>query len=344
MNKQQIIKKIKKNRIPVRARVTLTYRCNFNCLHCYEQPLKKDTRELNADKWKEILSDLRRRGCMIVTFTGGEIFTFSEFLEVYKFAYDIGLKVELLTNGSLISEETFEVFRSRKPDLVAVSIYAKDIDIFQKFSRTKFDGKIVLDNCVRLKQMGVNINVKFINNKVIQGQYKKVRKFCNDNHIPFYNYYNIRSCTDGSNEPKNLKIEPEELIDCMSLEEIRSLYKKITTENNLWNNEYKMCTAGLTDISIDPMGYVYLCECVLDNRFPLLEEGFDVVWSKIELLRNKHIEVESYCSSCEHRIQCGLCAPTQMLEYGSLDCIPKDECIYNTKLREYIKEKLCVLD
>ena len=80
----------------------LTNQCNMRCPHCYMSAgEKKVTRELQPNEVKSILTDYKRTGGELVTFSGGEVALCKNLLEYVIFAKTLGLTVEVLTNGVL---------------------------------------------------------------------------------------------------------------------------------------------------------------------------------------------------------------------------------------------------
>jgi MoaA/NifB/PqqE/SkfB family radical SAM enzyme len=58
-------------RIPLYATLELTWRCNFRCVHCYQEGLRKRHDELTTREWKQLMDELVELGCLFLTLTGG---------------------------------------------------------------------------------------------------------------------------------------------------------------------------------------------------------------------------------------------------------------------------------
>jgi radical SAM protein with 4Fe4S-binding SPASM domain len=59
-------------RAPYKADVALTYACNNNCAHCYNEPGRKQMPSLDLRGWKRVLQHLADAGVPHIIFTGGE--------------------------------------------------------------------------------------------------------------------------------------------------------------------------------------------------------------------------------------------------------------------------------
>lgn len=85
--------------------VSLSHKCNFNCRMCgVKNILKKH--ELDLDTVKKVLLDVSGWGndCVVV-FTGGEPFLRKDIFEIIDYSVSLKLKVEVVTNGSLINNQ-----------------------------------------------------------------------------------------------------------------------------------------------------------------------------------------------------------------------------------------------
>jgi radical SAM protein with 4Fe4S-binding SPASM domain len=105
---------------PEQCDFELTYRCNMYCAMCPQvahralhrdggqirHPLTDPQRsELSTAQIKEALRALAAGGTRLVLFTGGEPFLRKDIGEILAYAKERGLKVTLISNGSLISPE-----------------------------------------------------------------------------------------------------------------------------------------------------------------------------------------------------------------------------------------------
>jgi radical SAM protein with 4Fe4S-binding SPASM domain len=121
--------------------VELTERCNNACIHCYinlpenDQEAKK--RELNTDKWKDILQQAADLGALSVRFTGGEPLLREDFPELYLFARHLGMKVYLYTNARLITPELADLFSHVPPlEKIEISLYGMNPTSSQAITRS----------------------------------------------------------------------------------------------------------------------------------------------------------------------------------------------------------------
>lgn len=114
----------------------ITNACNLKCPHCYMYSGKAKEDELSSEEIKDLLTEYKNlnKG-LSITISGGEPSVRKDFLDILKFAKELGLKINLLTNGiykdiGLIKEMVKYI------DSVQISI-----DGFSEISNSKIRGE-----------------------------------------------------------------------------------------------------------------------------------------------------------------------------------------------------------
>lgn len=136
--KQKKSKNIFSNRKIEMATIEILTACNFRCIHCYNQDLKK--RYLKVNLFKNIIDQLVDSGCQSVTITGGEPLLHPNFSEIYNYCFKKGLKVSLFTNGYYV-DKYIELFKSFIPKKVEISLYGTNNATYKKYVKLKMDLK-----------------------------------------------------------------------------------------------------------------------------------------------------------------------------------------------------------
>lgn len=90
---------------PYRADLALTYRCNIECLHCYNGD--REVSEMDTGSWKRAISLLWDAGVPHVAFTGGEATLRSDLADLIAHAESTGMVSGLLTNGVALADRAF---------------------------------------------------------------------------------------------------------------------------------------------------------------------------------------------------------------------------------------------
>lgn len=89
--------------------IYLTNKCNLSCPHCYMNSGIVNDNELSTEEVLSILKFFRKKGGKSVIFSGGEISLRSDLLQIVKYAFDLGLKADIFTNGTKWSEENINL-------------------------------------------------------------------------------------------------------------------------------------------------------------------------------------------------------------------------------------------
>jgi len=102
--------------------VALSELCNFRCNMC-RRPSRPGT--LERGQVERVLDQAAALGLSTVSFCGGEPFIHPDFIPIARHAIDLGLKVQLTTNGSLVTPENIR-------QLTGLDCLTVSIDALQK--------------------------------------------------------------------------------------------------------------------------------------------------------------------------------------------------------------------
>ncbi len=113
---------------PVLSEVALTYQCNLKCVFCYAgcgctaNPVKSSL-EMTEEEIKGVLWKLYHEAKVpSVSFTGGEPAIVSSLPDLVQYAKELGLRVNLITNGTMINGDLAGVLADSGLDSAQVSI------------------------------------------------------------------------------------------------------------------------------------------------------------------------------------------------------------------------------
>lgn len=113
----------------------LTNGCNMRCPHCYMFAGVKKKNELTTQEVFSVLEKFHDFGGKVIVFSGGEIALRKDLLQIIEHSHKLEIKNEILTNGTLWSEE---LIRKMAPMLSRVQI---SIDGFSEETNSKVRGK-----------------------------------------------------------------------------------------------------------------------------------------------------------------------------------------------------------
>lgn len=103
------------------AKIKLTSRCNLRCRMCrYGNTGSEEA--LDTATWLRVLGELPGLGCRKVHFSGGEVFLRADFLDLVEHAVGLGLKVNMTTNGTLLTPDRIRRLVRARPHGLSVSL------------------------------------------------------------------------------------------------------------------------------------------------------------------------------------------------------------------------------
>ncbi|GLC30102.1 radical SAM/SPASM domain-containing protein [Clostridium omnivorum] len=95
---------------PIFAALSITKKCNLKCVHCYASGGERDKNELTDDELKNVIKQLIDMGILNIDFLGGEPFERENFPELIQMVIDAGLRLNVTTNGTLITEDWLDKY------------------------------------------------------------------------------------------------------------------------------------------------------------------------------------------------------------------------------------------
>jgi radical SAM protein with 4Fe4S-binding SPASM domain len=120
---------MKFSKLPILSEFAITYRCNAKCMFCYagcnctSNPIESNE-ELGLKECFSVIDTIYKEAKVpSISFTGGEpTLCRSVLLACIKYAHQLGMRVNLITNGTLIDEAYARELIEAKLDSVQVSI------------------------------------------------------------------------------------------------------------------------------------------------------------------------------------------------------------------------------
>ena len=91
---------------PYRMDLALTYRCNNDCSHCYNDRARAHN-ELSTNEWKNVLNQLWDVGIPHIVFTGGEPTLRKDLPDLIEHAESLGQITGINTNGRMLKDASF---------------------------------------------------------------------------------------------------------------------------------------------------------------------------------------------------------------------------------------------
>jgi len=118
---------------PKSVDLSITGRCNLSCEYCCYADSMTSKRDIPEERWADILKELGNMGVQRVSLSGGEVFVRPDIFSIIDSVIKNRMRYSLLSNGTLITEDTITAFqigkRRLRLDSIQISIDGSCADI-----------------------------------------------------------------------------------------------------------------------------------------------------------------------------------------------------------------------
>ena len=160
------------NVLPVLSEVALTYRCNLRCRFCYAGcSCTKGTgteREMTTDEARKVLHVIREEAKVpSVSFTGGEPTLRDDLPSLIQYARtDLGLRVNLITNGTLVDAATAERLKDAGLNSVQVSLESPGETVHDELTQVEGSYRRTVEAVGHLQNCGIIVHTNTTINRL----------------------------------------------------------------------------------------------------------------------------------------------------------------------------------
>lgn len=165
-------------------RITLTNRCNVNCLYCHHDGMVKSSEEMTADELYTICKIAKKIGVRKIRLSGGEPLLKKDIVEIVEKIASLDFKdISMTTNGILL-EKYAQDLKDAGLDRVNVSLDTLDRETFEFITKKDYleDAKRGILKAVEVGLYPVKINMVIMKD-INQDEINDMFKFCKENDI-----------------------------------------------------------------------------------------------------------------------------------------------------------------
>jgi len=176
----------------------MTQRCNLRCLHCYSRSENIEYgNELRTEEGIELIDDLARFGVPVILFSGGEPLMRRDFPLLASHAREMGMRVVLSTNGTLIDREMARVLREIDLSYVGVSLDGMR-ETNDRFRGVKGAFDAALRGIRNCQMEGIKVGLRFTINKKNVSDVPLIFDLLKEENIPRVCFYHLVYAGRGS--------------------------------------------------------------------------------------------------------------------------------------------------
>jgi len=303
---KRFVKYAQTNSQTINASIELTSNCNLRCELCYLDNFEE--KGLSIEKLKDVAYQLKENGVLFISFTGGEIFTRKDTIELIRFYYDLGFVIEIKSNALLLNENLIEQLGKIYILDFQISIYEVD-NMNSTYTNSHYNFTKLKNNLCDLVQHNIPLTLS-----VLVGKH-------NINNIDIIHENLVQlGISDIFYSPyitPNRKMLGKEKEFRLSYEELEKSFKPFVNNIDGFSEVEKyrscsssniICYAGRDQIAISSNGNVYPCldlnislgSIVNESLYEILQKRF----STLDKYKMQHMEkcivcdIRDYCDSC----------------------------------------------
>lgn len=295
------------HQVPLNVSLELTLRCNIRCKHCYnfdrDTPLVP-TDELTRAEILTLLEDLHRLGCLFVYLTGGEVFTHPLLFDVMDHARTLGMAVQLLTNGTMLTPAIVERLATY-PNLLgtSISVYGGTAEGHDGITQVPGSFQRTWDGARRLREAGIPARIKFVIMKPVVGEVERMIARAESEGFSYLVDLTITGRHDGTSGSLDMRVSPEE-VERLYRGPLRGLVAKAggaVTEENF------PCNCARANLAITSTGDVQPCISVPWTAGNIREASIEKIWRESPVFRKiRGYSMSDYphCAPCPLKSSC----------------------------------------
>ena len=268
-----------------RASYELNMGCNYACKHCYLG--LKEFAGLDWPARESILTAMRDAGVLWLQLTGGEPMIDSLFGATYERAFDLGMMIEVLTNGSRLSSPAIlGLLTSRPPHRVTLSVYGATEASYDGLTQRRGSYKSFIKGLTAAREAGIPLDLSVVITTDNAHEVDAMHAMAGRLGIRHRDYRNMSPTIYGGGESL-----PSQSLPHLTRPE-----------------PFTGCDAGHTSFHVDPHGRASICKVGREPSIALAEEGPEGL-HRLGGIADQLLRRQGGCTGCTLSAMCGTCMP-----------------------------------
>lgn len=328
--------------LPLSGTFELTPLCNMNCKMCYVRMDKRSQETVgplaSAEQWLKLGRQARDSGMLHLLLTGGEPFTHPQCREIITGLQEMGLLLNINTNGTLIDADCVAWLKKNPPMRMNVTLYGASDATYARLCGTKNGFSAAKNAILMLKEAGVAVKINCSITPDNVEDLPKIVAFCQANDLVLqttcYMFPPLRK--DKTKIGQNFRFTPEQaayytawsewLTDGTEKFVNRPIPCIVDQEDCAQVGDGVRCRAGRCSFWVTWDGKMMPCGIFSLEKTPnVFSEDFDESWEMIKK-QTAQIRLPAQCAGCGLKDVCRACAAMVYTESGDFDRIPQYRC------------------
>jgi radical SAM protein with 4Fe4S-binding SPASM domain len=304
---------------PGRMDLSLTYQCNNQCPQCYLPENTDSNGSLTTLQWKQVIDRLWEIGIPQVVFTGGECLLRKDVVDLVE--YSKQFITGIITNGSLLTEETARHLRSAHLDWIQITLESAKAAIHDEIQGRKGAWEETVAGIKNAIAAGLSVSVNATLSKKNAKDLNKLIAFAQKLGVRYVSTNAIINAGRGITEKAESGLHETELKEILekaleyaaSHEVVFNWFLPTCYKNMdpvILGFGQRCCSACSVNMMIEPNGDVIPCQSWTQQKLGnILRDPWEKIWDHpLAVQIRNHAFIEEECQGCEHLQLClGAC-------------------------------------
>ena len=263
--------------------------CDYDCEFCYLG--EKRFAGLDWDGKQQLLRVMRDAGVLWLQITGGEALVDREFGAAYEYAHQLGMMVQVSSNGSSLRKRPIrELFARRRPYRLTVSLYGATAETYDAVTRNRgaFGRFVEGLDAAREDRLPIRLNVIVSDDNA--HEVDAMVRLAEAYGFPHQVYTSMSPTIDGEANP----------LATQAYDHLRP------------RSVFTGCNAGHTFFHVNPHGIASICKVGRDPSVNLITEGVEALPRLGTIAESLQLRTGG-CSGCTKTGTCRTCRPLAKL-------------------------------
>ncbi|HJO93642.1 MAG TPA: radical SAM protein [Victivallales bacterium] len=299
----------------------LSLKCNFHCPYCYVPDKQALKNELTFSEICDVISQAKALGAEKIILLGGEPTLHPNFFKVIEFINSNGMKAEIFTNGSKITQKFADkLYRNNVRTVIKLNSFKPEI--MELLTGRPDSYKLAMLALKNLRNAGYPDNKHFlaVSTVICKQNIEEITELWtwlrNQNIEP---YFEIITPQGNAKENQWLEVTPEQT------EKVFNEIAKI--DSGQFNKKWKIqpplvgsnCLRLLYSCLIDNKGFVKPCVGISESAGNIRENSLSNIIKSSEIiqyLRDYRKRIKGPCSKCDKAEECYGCRGAAFQQTG----------------------------
>ncbi len=347
-----LAERARKHNRPVTVTFQVTDRCNYECVHCYQEHVDRD--ELSLAEIRRILREIADAGVLFLTLMGGEFFMHPHADEILQYSHELGFAIKLLTTGHHVHERRADLLATLLPLQVDLSLYSAHRHGHEAITQQPGSWQRTCDAARRLIARRVPVLLKAPVMESNAADLSALRALAHSMGAQSTFDAKVTGRENRDQSPVALRMSGATLRTFYRDEDngvAKFLQKTYAAAGNDKNDKdgaselrplsHTPCRAGQQAVAINPRGEVWPCNALPMRCGDLRTQTFQAIWQtspQLREIRDLRWAKISECRHCQLRPYCQRCHGMALLEQGEIYGPSLEACRHAVAVRDALRD------